>query len=172
MGSVLSANLDLMVFSLFRNALDLNTVDSKVDYRMQKALAEGTGNGQINQRWHDRRSLVSTSEELDLHTPNGAVALVNEFGEDCAFAKVKVIMIYNRNTGAGENLTIGNAAAQQFSSFLGSATDKIVLGPKGILILVNPDAGYASAAGSTDKLKIDAGGNTVEYDIILMGVKA
>ena len=167
MASVLSANIDLLISSLFRNTLDLNIVDSKVDYRVTQALAEGAGAGQANQRWHDRRQLISTSEEIDL-----AGGETNEVGEPVTVAKIKALVIYNRNTGTGENLTIGGAAAYAFVNWVGDATDKIVLGPKSAIILINPDDGYAVTADTGDLLKIDSGGNTVDYDIVLIGVKA
>jgi len=131
-------------------------------------LTLGTGANQADQFFHDTRALAAEADEtLDL-----SGALTNSLGVALAATKIKCLVIRNRDTVT--TLTIGDAAATQFSSHLGSGTDKIVLGPEGLLILWNPGAaGYAVAPGASDFLKIERGAGTVtdnKYDIIIVTV--
>lgn len=140
-----------------------NPVDDLVQ-TIAQALANGTGPNQATQHWCSQRSLAATSETLDI-----VGSLTNAFGATVSFATVRTIMIRNRATTAGFDLKVGGAAANQFLAPFGSATDKLVVRAGGVLVLTAPLDGFAATGGSADQLKIDAGSNTVPYDIILIG---
>lgn len=130
-------------------------------------LLDGTGSKQNDKQWHDRRTLVATSEELDL-----AGSLTNVFGDTVTFAKIRAILIVNRSKVATEKLLIGGSAANAFINWVASSTDIIHIDAGGAFLLTSPIDGFAVTAGTGDKLKIDAGADTITYDIILLGTSA
>lgn len=167
MATSLSTRLTLVLEALFRDTLDLDIV--KYDLSMDKGntLADGTGANQADVLWTDTRTLTETSEELDL-----AGSLTNAIGVTATFVKVKVLVMHNKSTTSTENLTIGGAAANQFATWVGNSSDKLVIGPDGLLLLWNPIDGYTVTADTGDKLKIDAGSDTITYDIAIIGTSA
>lgn len=145
-------------------AVDLSTTHQDIDYSKLLEFANGTGANQANQVFVDSRSLTTgASETLDL-----SGSLTNAFGESITFTAVKAMIVKNNGTTA---LTIGNAAATQFATFVGAAAHTILVPAGGVLVLTAPSAGFPVAAGTGDLLKIEnAAGATCAYDLILIGV--
>ena len=170
MPDTLALNLRASLDWLFKETLDLsNVVDaSKLEY--SAAMADGVGAGQSDKLWHDTRTLAAgAADNLDL------TALVTAlFGTNVAvsFAKVKAILIKNRATLAGENLTIGGAAAAFVGPF-GAATHTVSCPADSCLMLVNRLAGWNVTDTSADVLKIaNAGTGSVTYDVVIVGTSA
>lgn len=146
-------------------AVDLSNVHQDIDYQKLLALANGTGANQANQIFSDTRTLASAANEtLDL-----SGSLTNAFGESVTFTKLKAMIVQNKGT---TDLTIGNAASNQFASFLGGATQTLVVPAGGVLVLTAPGAnGFAVTAGTGDQLKFTNGsGASLDYDLVLIGV--
>lgn len=146
-------------------AVDLSTTHQDIDYSKIVDLANGTGADQANQVFVDTRTLASAANEtLDL-----SGSLTNAIGESVTFTKLKAIIVKNKGT---TDLTIGNAASNQFASFLGGATQTLIVPAGGILVLTAPGAnGLAVTAGTGDQLKFTNGsGASLDYDLILIGV--
>ena len=146
---------------------DLNSKRAHFLLPIIDALANGTAADQADLLFWDKRTLAATSEELDL-----AGGLTDAFGNTLTFVKIKGILIHNRSTTATENLAVGGAAANAFANWVASATDILNVGPSGMLLLWSPMDGYAVTAGTGDLLKIDAGTDTITYDILLLGTSA
>lgn len=128
-------------------------------------FANGTGVDQIDSFWYDRRSLAATTETLDL-----SGGLTDAFGTAFSFAKVKLLIVKNNNTTAGHTLKIGGNASNQFLLFT-DGSDKYTLGPGGIFMVAEPcAAGLAVTAATGDILKMDAGAQTISYDILIAGI--
>ena len=165
MAKELQSSVQVAISGVLTNALGLSTPEDSLSKSFRDSLATGKGLDQADRMWHDSRQLIETSEDLDL-----AGGVTDGLGETITFAKVKCIAIFNKATSVGFNLTVGGAAANQLINWVGDASDKIVIGPGGCLVLWNPSAaGYAVTAGTGDLLKIDSGGNTVDYEIIIIG---
>lgn len=149
------------------NTVDLGSSSFPLRVSASHTLANGTGADQIGSMFSDQRTLTaSATEELDL-----AGVLTDLYGQTITFTKIRAILIKAAAANAN-NVLVGGAASNAFSTFLGDATDVIVIRPGGTLLLVAPDAtGYAVTAGTGDKLKIanSAGGTSVVYDIVLLG---
>lgn len=131
------------------------------------SLSSGTGSNSIDVLWGDSRSLATTSETLDL-----SGTLTDAFG--ATVSQVEIRLIYVRHTGTSGVLTIGGAASNQaYAGLVGSATDVVKLGPGGIFFWYSPTDtfGLTVAAGTADKLKIDASAS-ITYEIITGGVSA
>lgn len=164
-----------MTLTLAQWAAQINVTDAKAAVGSGQAVDNfaatartaftiGTGSGAVDVMWRDQRQLVGTSEDLDL-----AGVLTNQFGAVATFAKVRGIYIRNTETGAGKTLSVGGAAANQFLTPFGAADDKVKIGPGGVLMLTSPVDGFAVTAGTGDKLKIDAGAQTITYEICIVG---
>ncbi len=147
---------------------DLSTPNDTLILNLADALASGTAIDQADLLFHDERTLAATSEELDL-----AGGLTSSFGATLTFVKIKGILIRNTSETAGDILAVGGAAANAFANWVGNTSDIVNVGPNGFLLLWNPSlAGYGVTAGTADLLKIDAGANTITYEIMLIGTSA
>ncbi len=167
MATNLETTLTLLMTWDFTNALDLSTPRDKNTLTCSDSLGQGTGSAQADLVWHDERTLTGTSESLDL-----AGSLTNAWGSTVTFAKVKGILIHNTNTTTLKVLAIGGAVATQFVNWVANSSDIVNIGPDGLFLLWSPVDGYAVGAGASDILKIDAGANTITYDIVIVGTSA
>ena len=162
MGTLSDLALVLSLSGVFSKALDLTTPSEQLQIAKTLSLADGTGSGQANQLWSDTRTLVATSENLDL-----AGGLVDAFGDTITFTKVKVLLVHNKATTTLHHLTLsGNFLTNQMMS---GASVKLSLDPSSVLFLTSPIDGYAVTADTGDVLNVDAGANTITYDIVLIG---
>lgn len=164
----LTTYLDLAMRWTKTNALDLTTATENPRLDYSDSLTDGTGAvDTADLVFSDRRTLAGTTENLDL-----AGSLTDAFGQTITFARIKMIFIHNRNTSVGHTLTIGGAASNAFVLF-SDTTDKYPIGPNGMMLLWEPSAAAKAVTASTgDILKIDAGANTIVYDIIIVGSSA
>lgn len=168
MATTLTTNLTFQVLATYLNALDLSDPKDTLNVNWTDALANGTGTDQSDLLFHDRRTLAATSEDFDL-----AGGWTNPItGAAGTFVKVKGLFIKNRNTTSGHVLAIGGAAGTQFVNWVANSSDIVNIGPNGLFMLWSPTDGYAVGAGASDLLKIDAGANTIEFDIIIVGTSA
>jgi len=163
----LATTLSFILDALLVDSDDLNSTRGALSHPLSDTLATGTAANQADKMWYDSHSLAATSEDLDL-----AGSLTDVFGNTVTFVKVKAIIIHNKSTTATENLAVGGAAANQFINWVANASDIVNVGPDGILFLWSPIDGYAVTAGTGDLLKIDAGSDTIAYDIIIIGTSA
>lgn len=128
-------------------------------------LLDGIGAGKASKGYSAPRTLAaSATDALDL-----AGGLTDAFGATITFTKIKTLIVKAAETNTG-NLTIGGGTTPA-NSWLGSATDKVVLKPGGIFALGASDAnGYAVTNTSADLLNIV---NTVAasaaYEILIAG---
>lgn len=145
----------------------LNTPADVYTLVMDLTWQSGTVINTADLVWASSRSLTATSETL---TFSGG-SLTDAFGTALTFVKIKLIAIRNLATTAGFNLVIGNALHPLPLFSAGTAT--MTLGPDARFILAQPSlAGIAVGAGATDSIKVDAGANTVAYQILVIGTDA
>lgn len=140
-------------------------------YQIALGLAAGTSAGQADRLWTATRTIAASgTDDLDL---NGT-ALTDALGAAVAMARVKGIIVAAAAANTN-NVVVGGAAATGFISWVGSATDKVVVRPGGVLALFCTDAtGYAVTAATADLLRIanSGSGSTVTYDITVIGCSA
>lgn len=160
-------NVKVIVDSLLSSSLDIGTGRHAVLYEDDTAFTNGTGANQANEMFTDQRTIAASSnEELDL-----AGSLTNAFGDTITFTSVKAIIV-KAAAGNTNDVQVGGAASNGFASFLGDASDIVVLKPGSVFCITNPNAtGYAVTASTGDLLKIanSSSGSTVTYDIIIIG---
>ncbi|MES0444980.1 MAG: hypothetical protein ABUJ92_00405 [Desulfobacterales bacterium] len=165
----LEASVQISLSSVLQSALDLTTSKDTLSYKKTNTFTNGTGANQVNNQFHDQRTLaVSTAEELDL-----AGSLLDAFGNTITFTKIKGIIVYAAAANTND-VRIGGSAANGFNSWVGAVGDYVKVKPGGLFLLTAPDAtGLAVTAGTGDLLTLenDSSGTAVTYDIVLLGVE-
>lgn len=166
MAASLVATLSMRTQAQVSNPLDLSSLADVLNQLMEISFANGTGAGQANKMWSDRRTLAdSSSESLDL-----AGGLTDSFGASITFTSIKAIVIKNRSSS--QQLAIGGAASNQFINWVANSSDIVNVPAGGLFVLVAPTAaGFAVTASTGDLLKVanGAAGSATDYDIILIG---
>lgn len=150
---------------------DIGTAIHNVNVPDITSFTDGEAANEAEVAFTDQRTLAaSANEELDL----SGTAIQDAFGTDVAFTSIKC-MIIKAATGNTNNVLVGGAAANAWSTWASDDTDEVIVVPGGTLCLIAPDAaGYAVTAGTGDLLRIEnsSGGTSVTYDITLIGTKA
>ena len=167
MAKTLATTMSLKIAATYENDAALNSTLGVLTHVISDALATGTAAEKADLFYAQRRTLAATSEDLDL-----AGILLDDYRAALTFVKIRGLLIHNLSTTTTENLAVGGAAATQFVNWVGNASDIVNVGPNGILFLWSPQDGYAVTAGTGDLLKIDAGSDTIIYDIIVIGTSA
>lgn len=167
----LTSSLSAAVGFSQSSALDLGTATLPVSVRQAVQLASGTGAGQADVAFSDRRTLaVSGTEDLDL-----AGSLVGPYGATLTFAKIKGLYIRAADANTN-NVVVGNAAANGWATLL-SATGTVTLRPGAAFLAMAGSAdatGYAVTAATADLLHVanSGAGTSVTYDVVIIGTSA
>jgi hypothetical protein len=168
MATTLVSSVGVDVSAVLAAALDLSTPGDSLAYPIAHDFADGAGDDQANQVWHDRRTVAAvTADNLDL-----AGVLYNPLGELVTLARVKAIIIFNRSTQCTLQLQAG--ASNGWAAFLGGTTPHLKIEPGGSVVLVAPKAAaWPVTAGSADVLTVYNSHASVaaDYDIIIIGAK-
>lgn len=156
-------------------SLDLSTpreVFSNTTFK----ITSGTGDDQMDQIWHDSRSIGTTKESINLQGDgSGDVDPVDAFGTTLDFAEVR--FFYVRNNHASNTLLIGGdmdagGAGDDWNSWLGADQQWVKLPPDSMMcIYVGNDGAYSVSAGN-DMLYVKGSGASTTYDIYIGGVSA
>lgn len=171
MPDTLTSQIKASLAWLFQESLDLATVedDAKLDY--DRSFADGTGTDQADKIWHDSRTLAAgASDDLDLNTLTNSI-----FGSTVTinFAKIKAILIVNVATTTGEDLTVGGAASQEWTAWVGAGGDKVRVPADSCLLISNRKSGWAVTNGASDTLRItNTGAGPITYRIAILGTSA
>ena len=130
-----------------------------IDISYEKFLTDGTGSNQIgNVYYKDNRALNNTNETIDL---DGTTDF--QGASTSTFNSVKLMFFRNNSTTSGDDLTIGGG---DFVGPFADASDKNIIGADGIMLIVNPIAGYAITASTGDGLLVATDYNGT-YDVLL-----
>lgn len=160
------ANISLNVSVDQAVAGDLSTTKNSIKLSKIQSLVNGAGLGQASKAWSDKRTLAGAAvDSLDL-----AGVLTDAFGQAITFTKIKAIAIVA--AVANTDTVVIGGGSNAFSTIFGDATDKLVLRPGGMFLLVAPDAaGYAVTASTGDLLAVTntAASAAADYEIVLIG---
>jgi hypothetical protein len=164
----LSALIDLALRTTLTGApTELSSASSPVNVTANFNWADGSGANQASFVFADTRQIAASSnDDLDL-----AGILTDALGNVITFTKIRAILV-KAAAGNTNNVLIGGAGAADFLTWVGDATDIVVVRPGGMFLLVAPDAtGYVVTVTTADILRIanSAGGSVVDYDIVLIG---
>lgn len=167
----LTSNLSVAVGFAQTSALDLGTANFPVSVRNAVSLASGTGAGQADLVFSDRRTLAASgTEDLDL-----AGSLIGAYGNTLTYARIKGLYVA-ASAANTNNVVIGNAASNAWATLL-NATGTVTLRPGAALLAMagpNDATGYAVTAGTGDLLHVinSASGSSVTYDVVVIGASA
>lgn len=136
-------------------------------YSQSLSSTAGTG----NQLWADRRTVTTstTTDDLDL-----AGSLTNFFGKTISLATLRGLVVFNRATVAGDDITVGGAAANALAAiFDASPSAELTVRASGMIVLSAPLDGYSVTGGSQDTLRITHAGSSeaITYDIVAIGTE-
>lgn len=166
----LTTTVDLSVAGLYTKALDLQLASANVASRFGVALADGTGAGEANRIFADRRTLAaSASESLDL-----AGTLLDAFGDTLTLTRVKALIVVAAAANTN-NVVIGGAVSNAWVGPFGAAAHTAQVRPGGMAVFACTDAtGWAVTAGTGDLLQManSGAGSAVTYDVIVVGTSA
>lgn len=128
-------------------------------------VESGTGAGQFNLLWSDKRTASGAVDTIDLRG-----SLKSPLGTADDFVKVGAIFIRSKATVSGKVLSVGGAGANPaFAGLFGDASDKIKIGPGGVFAWYAPTDLLTTTAATADILAIDPGADTIEYEIVIAG---
>ena len=135
--------------------------------RSVEDLADGHDAHQADATWDavDQSLSAGGSTTLELD------ALERELFGDTIYVsllKVKAILIVNKNTSGSGYLLVGDASTDEWHAPFGAAGNRAKVPPGAPLLLANPQEGWDVEA-SASNLKIAAVGDTVLFDIAILG---
>ncbi|MBX7264922.1 hypothetical protein KIF24_01875 [Micromonospora sp. Llam7] len=166
----LTTKLAVSLAADLRSDLDLAAASVPLSWLRRVNLDDGTGAGQADRVFHDRRTLAaSDSEDLDL-----AGVLVDALGNAVTFARVKALIVAAA-AGNTNTVVVGGADSNAWATWAGADTDTVVVRPGGLLVVATSDAtAYPVTAGTGDLLAVANGGSgtPVTYDIVIIGASA
>jgi len=166
----LDTKISLRVQSTLANTLDLAQAAVPLDWRSVIELGTGTGTGQADRQFSDRRTLAASgTENLDL-----AGGLTDGLGATITMARLKGIVVKASALNT-HNVLVGGAGANGLLGLFGDVTDVLVVRPGAEIMVIVPDAtAIAVTAATGDILKVANSGavSSVEYEIILIGASA
>jgi hypothetical protein len=127
-------------------------------HNYEYVMSDGTGTNQVGWVWQDNDgSLATTTTTVDL---DGATDFQGAAMSNNNSLKV---MLWKNDSEAGD-LIVGGG---DFSAWLGDATDKVKVKPRGLLLYVAPD-GVTITASTGDGLALETTA-TVAYKGLLAG---
>lgn len=143
-----------------------NGIDHKLSLDLR--FKTGTGSGQVDRIWSDRRTLASSgTDTLDL-----AGVLTDSYGSTITFSKIKLVYIKNRSSTDGVDLRAGPDATNGWVGMFIDASDRNRIAAGGCLLWYDPN-GQSVGAGATDELWVQNDGSvSCDYDIIVVGTSA
>lgn len=156
-------NLSVSADIAIADALSSGVIPDAISF--VQALSNGTGAGKIQQRMAVKKTTVAS-------TPDSYVlsSYVDPNFGTLALTAVRVIIIVNRSTTAGQDLIFEPDATQPWLAPFASVADgKYPIKAGGVLLLVDPNNGFPVTAGSADRFKIDPGANAIPYSMLFLG---
>jgi hypothetical protein len=165
----LTSRVSIELAALLTGSGDFGPPSSSPRFARQIDLATGTGAGQADRIWTDKRTLAaSANEDLDL-----TGSLTDALGASLALARVKVLYV-EASAANANNVVVGAAASNAWAGLL-NAAGTVTLRPGEFFLAATRDAtAHAVTAGTGDLLRIanSGAGTPVTYDIAVIGASA
>ena len=132
-----------------------------------KELSDGAAAGQADVVWHAAGQTLAAGQSTTLEL----AALVQSVFNDTiliALARVKAILIVNKNAAGIAFLLVGAAGADEFCAPFGMLGDTVKVMPASPLLLANLGEGWSVEPGH-ELLMFQAIGGEVVFDIAILG---
>jgi len=170
MTTTLRSTIQVQLGWTWRDAVGANVVANSNRFQLTQDLDDGTGTNQADAVWDvvDQSLTAGTSTTLSLDALARGL-----FGDTItiALAKVKAVLVVNKNTSGSGHLLLGGAASDEWYAPLGASGDCVKIMPGAALLLACPQAGWDVATGA-NALKLAAVGDDVTFDVAILGVAA
>lgn len=132
---------------------------------VSQAIAFGTNANQMN-KWASRAGTLTNSEAVTFGLQGG---ISNAFGDALTFSRVNFLAVV-APTGNVGNLTIGDAAANPFTGWIGGTNQTVSVRPGGAFVAFAPDAtGYAVDTNSVNLKVANSSTNAATYQLYIGG---
>jgi hypothetical protein len=131
------------------------------------AIANGTGNGQADKVFHERRTLAGTAYQS---YTTGTTLTLARLNEAITLVTIKAVIIYSTSAD-NKVLTVG-AGVGALTALFGDSGDKVNIKPGGLLVLTAPNTGYSCTDGDGELIVTNAAGGSSTFDIIVIGTSA
>jgi len=135
-----------------------------------KDLGDGDGTGQANAVWHAENQSLSAGQSLVLELDLLEQSL---FGDliGVPLAKVKSLLIVNKNTAGAGYLLVGGASNDPWYAPFGTPGDTLKVMPGSPLLLAHVGDGW-EVGFESHALRLVAVGDSVTFDIAIIGTLA
>lgn len=167
--NVAKASLTIDFDWKYQNVLDQRNVNDANKQTYLKAFTDGDDVDKAEVVFHDEYSLTASgTQALDLG------ALVDAFGNTITFEKVKMIIVRNMSTTAGDLVKLG-PGTNAHTQILGGTAPFINIPPGGCFAWCDPSDDATNITPSTDDdlLLTELGGaSTVLVRVTIVGTKA
>ncbi len=171
MGQIVTAQMTQSFSAQQTSTSPFNSGATLLSESFAFAFKNGVSADQINLISLTQYSFVSTTPQTATIT-----ALLDIFGNTCVFARVHLFAMKIYSTTDGAFLTLGNAAANKWTSFIQSTGTIKVLAASA----VNPNAGFVMAcapnttgyvvgAGTNEQLLMTPSAHAFLADLVLLG---
>ena len=170
MSTNLRGTMQVQLGWTWRDAVSANVVTNSNRLVLNQDLENGAGANQADTVWDviDQNLTAGSSVTFSLDALSRDL-----FGDSItiSLAKVKALLVINRNTSGSGHLLLGAAASDEWHAPLGGAGERVKIMPGAALLLACPQAGWDVSAGNTD-LKLAAVTDDVSFDMAILGVAA
>jgi hypothetical protein len=144
-----------------------NSFKDEGNSNLQRTFDNGTGSGNINQQYHEYRTLTSgQSRNYDLRNVTGLVfnSVVNK-----TFTNVRSLYIKNYSTLTGQNVTVNVTSVSGFGEPFGYPAQNIALTPNSFIGNCSP-FGWGVNSGDCQILLSNPSTGSVSYEIVIGGL--
>jgi len=170
MTTTLRSSITAQLGWTWRDQVGTSLITDSNRLRFDKNLADGAEADQADAVWHAEDQTLSAGQSTTLELD---ALPQSRFGDTIMIpmAKVKAILIVNKNTAGNGYLRVGGAAVDEWYAPFGASGDTLKVMPDGPLLLANSRNGWDVPTGST-ALKIAAVDGDVTYDVAILGTLA
>jgi len=170
MTTTLRSTIQVQLGWTWRDGAGTHVVTNSNRFQSSQDLDNGAGSGQADAVWDIVDQSLSAGSSTTLALDDLSRDL---FGDTItvALAKVKAVLVVNKNTSGSGHLLLGAAESDEWYAPLGAAGNTVKIMPGAALLLACPQAGWDVAAGA-NQLRLEAVGDAVTFDVAIVGVAA
>ena len=167
MTTTLRSKVEVQLGWTWRDRIGPFVVTDDNRLRSVKELSDGAGTGQADVVWHAGGQTLAAGQSMTLEL----AALVQSVFNDTILiplARVKAILIVNKNASGIAFLLVGAAGTDEFSAPFGMLGDTVKVMPASPLLLANLGEGWSVEPGH-ELLMLQAIGGDIVFDIAILG---
>ena len=176
MADTLTAAMEASFTWAYTDALasTVSTISDSGSLSYSKSWSDGIGDNAADILWHTQDTLAAAATKTWNIMDEGATATTNSIFSSTItidFAKVKGIIIVNKNTVSGDDFIWDATSGNTFSGPFGGATGKVVIPADSVYMTCDCFQGWTPVATTGDEIKLTSieASNTITYQIAIFG---